>query len=185
LGTAKTPAPVCLILALTCRTATEGDQALALFQEQAGAIALASSVFTFSHTRYYEAEMGSELIKAFYAFERLIDPTALISLKLFSNQIERQFSTHDQRRVNLDPGYLEAAKLILATTKNFSHRIYLGEGIYGDVQLFWRNGRFQVNPWTYPDYQDELARDFFTRARERYLKNRGDVPWPLPTNNLA
>ncbi|HNY92028.1 MAG TPA: DUF4416 family protein, partial [bacterium] len=75
-----------------------------------------------------------------------------------------------RRRVNLDPGYSEAAKLVLATTKNFGHRIYLGQGIYGDVQLFWRKGRFQSNPWTYPDYLEAKSLEFFSALRQDYLK---------------
>jgi hypothetical protein len=185
MGIIRMPAPVCLILALTYQKLEEAEQALDLFTEQVGNIAMASEPFQFNHTRYYEDEMGSQLFKLFYAFEKLIDPMDIVRIKLFSNQIEEKFSDQGKRRVNLDPGYLEAAKLILATSKNFSHRIYLGSGIYGDVQLFWRNGRFQMNPWTYPDYQEQQTLLFLTRLRDHYLKTRGEVPWPLPTRHLA
>jgi len=185
MGIIRTPAPVCLILALAYKQRPEADQALDQFTHRAGEVALSSAPFAFTHTHYYEEEMGEALSKVFYAFESLIDPMEVVPLKRFSNQIEESLSDHGRRKVNLDPGYLEAAKLVLATTKNFSHRIYLGEGIYGDVQLYWRNGQFQCNPWTYPDYQEAGTLAFFTRVREHYLKNRGDTPWRLPTSHLA
>lgn len=156
-----------------------------MFVAQAGPIALAGEPFHFDHTQYYEAEMGAPLEKAFYAFQELIDPAQLAKFKLLSNEIEEEFSTQSKRKVNLDPGYIEAAKLVLATTKNYGHRIYLMTGIYGDVQLYWRNGQFQFNPWTYPDYQDERTLRFLTEVRDIYLKNRGETPWLSPTSHLA
>jgi len=185
MGAIRMPALVCPILALTYQQREQADQALERFREKAGEVILSSEPFAFTHTQYYEPEMGSALTKIFYAFADRIDPTDLIGLKLYSNQIEGHLSLHGRRRVNLDPGYLEAAKLILATTKNFSHRIYLGQGIYGDVQLYWRDGRFHCNPWTYPDYQDAATLALFTRVRENYLTNNGDTPWPSPISHLA
>lgn len=185
MGSIRMPAPVCPILALTYQQREQADQALEWFREKAGEVSTSSEPFTFIHTRYYEPEMGSDLSKIFYAFADLMDPADLVSLKRYSNHIEERLSVQGRRRVNLDPGYLEAAKLILATTKNFSHRIYLGQGIYGDVQLYWRDGRFQCNPWTYPDYQDATTLAFFTRVRDHYLTRNGDTPWPSPTSHLA
>ncbi|NLP09616.1 DUF4416 family protein [bacterium] len=185
MGSIRMPAPVCPILALTYQQRDQADHALEWFKERAGEVSTGSEPFAFTHTRYYEPEMGSDLTKIFYAFVELMDPADLVSLKLHSNQIEERLSVHGRRRVNLDPGYLEAAKLILATTKNFSHRIYLGQGIYGDVQLYWRDGRFQSNPWTYPDYQAAATLAFFTRVRDNYLTKNGDTPWPSPTSHLA
>jgi hypothetical protein len=185
MGQIRLPAPVWLILALSYKSNEEAEQALHWFEEKAGPVADRSEIIRFDHTHYYDEEMGSDLNKRFYAFLHPIDPADLASFKLFSNEIEDRLSQEGRRHVNLDPGYLEAAKLILATTKNFSHRIYLAQGIYGDVQLFWRHGCFQFNPWTYPDYKDDRVLLFFTRIRGAYLQNRGETSWPLPTNPLA
>ncbi len=185
MGVVKLPAPVCLILAVTYRHTQDAQEALALFVAEAGPVAMAGNPFQFDHTHYYEQEMGTCLTKGFYAFQELIDPAQLVKYKLLSNRIEQDFIVQEKRRVNLDPGYLEAAKLVLATTKNFGHRIYLNDGIYGDVQLFWRKGQFQCNPWTYPDYQDPRSLSFFTLVRENYMKNRGEIPWQSPTSHLA
>ncbi len=185
MGQIRLPAPVCLILALTWKSESVASQALQWFEGTVGPVADRSETIHFNHTRYYHEEMGADLFKAFYAFEQPVDPASLSSVKRFSNEIEDRLSLEGRRQVNLDPGYLEAAKLILATTKNFSHRIYLDQGIYGDVQLYWQHGRFQFNPWTYPDYKDERVVQFFTRVREVYLLHRGEKQWPLPTNPLA
>jgi hypothetical protein len=138
--------------------------------EQWGPISSRTDPFPFDHTTYYQAEMGVHLSKLFCAFSRLIDPQQLVEFKLATNRIEEETAVEGRRRINLDPGYLEAAKLVLATTKNFSHRIYLGQGIYGDVQLFWRDGRFQGNPWTYADYLESESLRFFTTLRQDYMK---------------
>ena len=105
-------------------------------------------------------------------FKQHIGPMDIVLIKHQSNKIEEKYSSNGKRLVNIDPGYIETPKLILATTKNYSHRIYLGEGIYGDVQLIWRGGCYQANPWTYPDYLEKSSLDFFTQARNIYLKNK-------------
>ncbi|MBN1997268.1 DUF4416 family protein [candidate division KSB1 bacterium] len=139
-------------------------------EELFGPVALSTDPFPFLYTHYYEKEMGENLYKKFLCFQRLIEPMDIVNIKLETNDLEEKFAISQRRQVNLDPGYMEIPKLILATTKNFSHRIYLGKGIYGDIQLVWRHGRFHVNPWTYPDYQEKINLEFFTRVREWYIK---------------
>ncbi|MBD3384727.1 DUF4416 family protein [candidate division KSB1 bacterium] len=134
-----------------------------------GDIQFRSDIFSFTHTNYYAKEMGKELFKRFIAFKNPIDPTEIVDIKLFCNHLEDQFRLKSNRSVNIDPGYIEIPKLVLATTKNFSHRIYLGKGIYGDVQLYWRGGRFMSNPWTYADYKQNLATTFFSQVRTYLL----------------
>jgi|GEM_PF-3137050 len=112
MGSIRMPAAVCPILALTYQQSEQADTALEWFKEKAGEVSSRSDPFAFIHTRYYEPEMGSNLSKIFYAFVELMDPADLVNLKLHSNQIEERLSVHGRRSVNLDPGYLEAAKLI-------------------------------------------------------------------------
>ncbi|MBN1893015.1 DUF4416 family protein [bacterium] len=127
-----------------------------------------SPVFDFQFTRYYEDEMGTGLRKLFVSFQDLILPDELTDLKLHTNVLEADWSVEGRRRVNLDPGYVSNAKLVLASTKDYAHRLYLGKGIYGDVQLRYMHGRFISSDWTYPDYKTDLAIRFFQSLRNRY-----------------
>ncbi len=159
------------ILAVTYSDAEAAEEALARFAEVAGNVVDRSDAYDFSaYTDYYREEMGPGLAKFFAAFGKLIEPDELVRLKHAAMAIEDAFRIDGRRRVNLDPGYLEFSKLVLSTTKNFDHRVYLGRGIYGDVQLRYRHGRFQFNDWTYPDYKSDLALRFFERVREAYVK---------------
>ncbi|OGC07407.1 hypothetical protein A2V82_06150 [candidate division KSB1 bacterium RBG_16_48_16] len=169
MGLAKTPPKVVLLCACCFNRQISLEKIAELLQGEFGPIDKKTDIFRFDHTEYYLDEMGQPLSKFFCTFSSPIDPADIVEIKLKTNAIEQRFSSHNKRHVNLDPGYLEAAKLVLATTKNFSHRIYLGKGIYGDVQLYWRHGKFQFNPWTYPDYKEPFAVDFFTLIRQEYL----------------
>ena len=130
-----------------------------------------SEIIPFTFTDYYETEMGRSLRRVFFSFERLIDGNQLPGIKRNTNALEEQLAglqTDVARPVNLDPGYLENAKVVLASTKNFYHRIYLGGGIFGEVTMHFRNNGFQFFPWTYPDYQSEKYQEFFLKMREIY-----------------
>ncbi|MBN2356440.1 DUF4416 family protein [candidate division KSB1 bacterium] len=181
MGHPTLPAPVLLMTAICYHDPGEAEQIIKMLADKYGPCGDKSLPFSFNHTSYYASEMGQNLHKFFCAFTQTIDPMDIVDIKLFTNDLEWQFAEGDRRRVNIDPGYLEAPKLILATTKNFSHRIYLGKGIYGDVQLFWRHGRFQCNEWTYPDYREPQTIQFFTRMRNKYLQ-KGEHEWPPPTD---
>ncbi|HOY43425.1 MAG TPA: DUF4416 family protein [bacterium] len=170
MGQVKIAPKVQLICAVCCRDEESSVQACEQLTQLCGPIASRTEPFAFIHTRYYQKEMGDRLQKFFCAFSRSVDPMQIVGIKLATNRIEEELAWEGRRRVNLDPGYIEAAKLVLATTKNFGHRIYLGQGIYGDVQLFWRKGRFQSNPWTYPDYLEAKSLEFFSALRQDYLK---------------
>jgi len=166
---------VLLILAVVSRY----REAFAWTREQTlsawGNIALSSDAFDFTETDYYASSMGTGLKKTFFAFEPFIDPAALADLKRQSGEWEQQYaaaSDHDvPRPLNLDPGYITEAKLVLASTKDHAHRIYLRDGIYAEVTLHYRNKAWQSWPWTYPDYQREDFQAFFTECRE-YVKMR-------------
>src|SRR3954452_13368168 len=140
-----------------------------------GPIALQSDLFDHRETDYYEATMGRDLKKTFLAFETLVDPAGLLEWKEQSNQWEsdyQQLGRHpDPRPLNIDPGYLTEAKLILATTKDRDHRIYLDRGIYAENTLYFHHGAWQPRPWTYPDYQRADYHAFFERCRD-FLRHR-------------
>ncbi len=134
-----------------------------------GPIALQSPLFDFDQTDYYEATMGSQLKKQLVAFEELIDPTELVQRKLQTNDWEAAYAQQAQdeivRPLNLDPGYVTEAKLVLATTKDRDHRIYLDRGIYAECTLRFHGGQWCNQPWTYPDYQTPDYHQFLTECR--------------------
>lgn len=142
----------------------------AALQELYGPIETESEIFDFIHSEYYAGEMGLKLKKQFIVFKNLIRPERLAEIKLKTNEIESGYLEDGHRQVNIDPGYVTAAKLVLATTKNYMHRVYLRDGIFGDVHLKVSNRRFVPNEWTYPDYQTPEALAFFNRVRQNYMR---------------
>ena len=136
-----------------------------------------SVIYCFSgHSRHYEKEMGKPLWKYFLTFRDLAPAQRLVDLKLFLVDLERkrsvrqlQFSVGFSRTVNLDPGYLTGWNLVLATVKNRAHRLYLEQGVYGELTLVFRQGEFHPLPWTYPDYRLPELLAFFRDARQDYL----------------
>ena len=141
-----------------------------------GPIALQSDRFPFIETHYYDAEMGVGIAKQFVAFENFIDPGRLAEIKHLTNAWEAEYKAiggHEEPRpLNLDPGYLTEAKLVLATTKDRDHRIYIGQGMFAEVTLHFRGRRWQSHPWTYPNYQREDYHAFFNRCREWVREQR-------------
>jgi hypothetical protein len=133
-----------------------------------GPVDLVSRWLPFDFTDYYTREMGKPLYRRMVAFKRLVDQEALPDIKHLTNALEREFTREGSRVVNIDPGYLLLERLVLATGKNFSHRIYLRRGIYADLTLMYRKGHFESLPWTYPDYKDKHLQDFLLKVRNKY-----------------
>ena len=129
-----------------------------------------SPALFFDRTRYYEKEMGWPLHRRFVSFERLISPDLIVSIKLESNELEGQYVQEGKRLVNIDPGYISLERLVLATGKNYVHRIYLGRGIYADLTLVFKRGSFRPLEWTYPDYGDPKTIEMFNSLRKRYVE---------------
>jgi hypothetical protein len=179
MGTMRTPASVKLICGCIFSTQDVLQHAVERLQVRLGRIDLHSDIFPFIHTDYYSQEMGSDLSRLFVAFQRLIRCEQLPEIKILTNGLEENLALTSagrlKRRINIDPGYLEASKLVLASTKNFSHRIYLGRGIYGEVTLQYRANRFEPLPWTYPDYRELHVIDFLKRARRAYMEQIGQA----------
>jgi hypothetical protein len=127
------------------------------------------------HYRFYEEEMGPGLVKRIVSFENLIDPGALPNIKIHTHSIEQELSVSGRRRINLDPGCLTLGNLVLASAKPRPRRIYLSEGIYGELELTYQSGCFQALPWTYPDFRREEVLAFLEEVRGIYVRQMKDV----------
>ncbi len=130
-----------------------------------------SKKFIFDRTRYYEKEMGWPLYRRFISFSKLISSNSIADIKLTTNKIENEHRFDKKRRINIDPGYISLERLVLATGKNYSHRIYLKKGIYLDLTLVFHAGTFNPLVWTYPDYKDEETIGCFNMIRNNYLQH--------------
>jgi len=136
-----------------------------------------SDISRFDKTDYYTREMGQPLYRLFVSFRDLVSTGSLPEIKHATNEIENQFlHARGGRRANIDPGILTLQNLVLATTKNYTHRLYLGKGIYGDLTLIFQKGTYQPLPWTYPDYRDETTRRFLFEVREIYKNQLRETP---------
>jgi hypothetical protein len=115
-----------------------------LLKKQFGSIDFESQTLDFNYTDYYAPEMGSHLKRKFISFSRLVPIQDLYQIKLYTNRLEAKFSQGRKRRINIDPGYLDLAKLVLATTKDYAHRIFLRKGIFAEVTLSFKNDSFAL-----------------------------------------
>lgn len=130
-------------------------------------IDIRSDVIGFSYSDYYTQEMGSGLLRQWVSTSAAIEMTELVAIKHFTNRLEQLFARQGARTVNIDPGYATLAKVVLATTKDYDHRLYIGNGIYEEVTLHYRRKvGFESWPWTYPDYKSDTALEFFSRVRQ-------------------
>ena len=136
-----------------------------------GALDIVSPWFDFYFTDYYEPEMGTPLYRRMLAFATLIQQNDLADIKQQTNTIEDEYTFRGKRSVNIDPGYLLRERFVLATGKNFAHRIYIGRDIYADLTLIYRNRAFQTLEWTYPDYADPRMHDFLALVRKKYIND--------------
>jgi len=169
MGTPLRPLPVKLITGLIATDTELLKHARKLLERRFGRADRVSSVFTFDQTRYYEEEFGTDLRRVFLSFEKLIGADTLAAVKRWTNSLEIRLSRSPHKRtINIDPGYISLAKLVLATTKNHSHRIYIRQGIFEETTLVFRGHTFAPLAWTYPDYRQESHIAFFNETREDY-----------------
>ena len=157
------------ISAITFRDEPLLLETINVLKQEFGDTDFETPVFAFDHSTYYEKEMGLQLSKKILSFQPLDQIDLLVTRKLFTSKLEKEFAVDGKRRVNIDPAYLELAKLVVATTKNYDHRIHLGDGIYGDVQLRYRGRKFVANDWTYPDYRSAIFMQFLEKVRDIYF----------------
>src|SRR5215471_1777000 len=177
MGSVHLPAPVQLFCALLVAPTISLHEVETVLAQTYGTIVLRTTPVPFTQTTYYEREMGSHLARLYVAFEPLINIAALAAVKHTTNRLEAMWSTvSGQRRVNVDPGYLDLAKVVLASTKDHSHRLYIGDGIFAEVTLRYRQHTFQAWEWTYPDYCTPTALTFFHQLRELYKRQQRALP---------
>jgi len=167
--TSFVPKPVKLFIGMLSNELHLFDELKERLKGVFGPCDLESPVWDWYHTDYYTEEMGEGLKRQFIFFQRLIMPEDIRAIKLKTNKIERQYlNERGGRRINLDPGYLDTARVVLVSTKDYSHRIYLGEGIYGEVTLLYSKGTFHPLPYTYPDFRTGEYLALFKNARDEY-----------------
>lgn len=140
-----------------------------LLTKKYGSIDFESSIIPFTFTNYYCKETGHDLLRRFISFEKLIAPRDIVKIKLYCIKLERKYAPNKKRKINIDPGYIHDAKLVLSTTKDFSHRIYLDKGIYAEVTLYYTRNTWTDLPWTFPDYRTPEYKTIFQRLRTLYL----------------
>ena len=173
----KEPQPVKLIASILGADIQATDKVISKLEEKFGPADYISDELKFDFTDYYEPEMGTGLKRRLISFAKLIMPDELPGIKLATNIWEDEFTGSDGKRtLNIDPGYIALCHLILATGKAFAHRPYLRDGIYADMTLVYRGGRFQTLEWTFPDYGSEEMLEILTMLRERYFEQLKKQP---------
>ncbi len=176
MGKPREPLPVKLLMSLITKEENICRQAMEALKGDFGEIDLVSEQLPFDFTDYYAAEMGDNLFRHFITFEPLVSRDSLPDIKLSTNRLEEQFGDSGGKRlINIDPGYLSQAHLILATTKDYAHRPYLAKGVYADLTLIYRNKSFQPLDWTYPDYRQEKTIQLFNEIRTRYFEKLKEI----------
>ncbi|MBI4842719.1 MAG: DUF4416 family protein [Nitrospirae bacterium] len=165
------PAPVKLFIGMLSNEILLFDEVKPLLEEIYGPIDLESPVWPWEHTDYYEKEMGGGLKRKFIFFEKPADPASAADIKLKTIEIEGEYLNKDGgRRINLDPGFLDLARVSLFSTKDFSHKIYIGKGIYAEVTLIYSalDKGYHTFPFTFPDFKTKEYHGIFLKARESY-----------------
>jgi hypothetical protein len=170
----KDPKPAKLIIGILAADEECLKAALDAINANFGKIDFTSDVWPFDQTDYYKDQTGENILRQFVSIEKLIDPGKLAKIKLKTNKLEQKLAEQSAsdllRPVNLDPGIIEPSKLILATTKNYSHRIYIGKKIFAEVTLIFDKGRWKPFEYTYPDYRQDCYHDFFSKVRTQLVE---------------
>ncbi len=170
----KNPKPAKLIIGILAADEDCLKAALEVVQTVFGKPDFLSDIWPFDQTDYYRDQTGENILRQFISIEKLVDPSKLAKIKLKTNKLERilaeQSASDLLRPVNLDPGIIEPSKLILATTKNYSHRIYIGNKIFAEVTLIYDKGSWRPLDYTYPDYKQQCYLNFFDKVRNRLLE---------------
>lgn len=170
MGRIRKPLPGRLIVSGIYSSLSTINDAIMEMEKKYGYIEFETDEMDFLHTTYYVEEMGDELKRKFFSFRKMIERDRLANIKTWTNKLEQKYGERTGdfvfRKVNLDPGILTPANLILASTKDFSHRIYLKDGIFAEITLLYEKKKFKPLPWTYPDYTEPEVIEFLTRVRE-------------------
>jgi len=164
------PLPVKFICSIISHEIDLFDKVMSSLSSRIDIIEHTSDIFLFDHTKYYYKEMGNPLWRRLIRFKNLVDASEIVNFKLITNKIEEEFAQNSSRLVNIDPGILSAERLVLATGKNFSHRIYLGKGIFADLTLLFKKDSFQPLEWSFPDYSSPPILPLLNDWRNDYMK---------------
>ncbi|UCG35599.1 MAG: DUF4416 family protein [Candidatus Omnitrophota bacterium] len=162
------PLPVKFICAFIYSNEDIYAQTKRILTSRFGPIDFESKLIDFTFTDYYTEEMGKPLWRKFISFEKLRQAEGFDKIKRFCIRLEKRFAVNNRRIINIDPGYLNEAKLVLTTTKDFSHRIYLRKGVFAEVTLSYHERDFGHFPTTFPDYRTRLYKDIFLSIRDIY-----------------
>ncbi len=172
--TLKKPDKVKLIVGILACDEKAANAASDMIKDKLGRSDIESETWPFRHTEYYAKETGKEIVKKYIAIEKLIMPEKIAEIKLKTNKMEQKLAAklgpNLSRPVNLDPGYIEPSKLVLASTKNFSHRIYIGKKIWAEVTLIFSKGQWKEFEYTFPDHKEDRYHGFFSRVREKLVQ---------------
>ncbi|MBF0468078.1 MAG: DUF4416 family protein [Desulfamplus sp.] len=167
----KKPDPAKLIISLFMNQKDIFESVLPELEKKFGETDMVSSWFDFDYTDYYYAEMGFPLFRRMVVFKDLIEQSDLAEVKEYTNMLEKSRETNGKRSLNIDPGYLLLSRFILATGKDYAHRIYIGRGIYADLTLMYKKGSFRTLEWTYPDYASDDISNFLEKVRAKYAQD--------------
>ena len=168
MGKIVKPDPVKLICGILASDTGWLEKSHEILAREFGPLDLKSEIVPFDFTSYYENELGPAVLRQYVSFELLLDPGELASIKLTTNRLEEELSEDGVRRSNLDPGWLDLSKMVLATTKDATYRVYLGEGIYAQSTLYFEKGTYRPWEWTYADYRIKTSIGFFNEVRKEY-----------------
>ena len=168
MGIIKRPCRVKLVTGLLFNDPEKYNTAKKALARIFGRIDFESDSLDFVHTAYYNAEMAPGLKRRFLSFERLCALKNICAVKVKTNALEKRYAKDGRRQINIDPGYLDLAKLVLFSTKDYTHRIYVDKDIYAEVTLFYKDNSFNTWPWTYPDYKSTEYIHIFESMRQIY-----------------
>jgi hypothetical protein len=167
----QTPHPAKLVIGVLLKHRPRIQSIARDLVDRFGAVDMLSPWYDFDFTDYYAAEMGAPLLRRIFVFKNLIGQEELVRIKQVTLALEQETCIEGRRAVNIDPGYLTRERFVLATGKNFTHRIYLSQGIYADLTLIYQKGAFRTLPWTYPDYASQPLQTFLEQVRRRYVED--------------
>lgn len=180
MGVIRKPDPVILFVGMIARDEGLFGLASEELKRNYGEFFYQSPIYPWDHSDYYEDEIGGELKRRFIFFVNHIMPDKITDIKIETNRIEDLFSRKEdgkrKRMINIDPGYMSLAKIVLATTKDFSHRIYLRDGIYSEITLIYQHDSYQPLPYTFPDFRSEDYIKLFNRIREILRSSLKHIP---------
>lgn len=171
-----------LVIAFLYNNELSLKEAIKLTIKKFGLIKATSDTFYFTYSKYYEEEMGENLKKIFIVFESMISRESLVNVKKITDKIELKLSKNSKRTVNIDPAILTLENFILATNKNFTHRIYLKNGVFADLTLIYKNNSYTELPWTYSDYGSEYTKNFLNKTRKIFYDKLIETS-PFAVNN--